>query len=932
MGKSVKKSAKGRLDKYYKLAKEQGFRARSAFKLIQLNRKYEFLTRAKFCIDLCAAPGGWLQVASKYMPQGSLILGCDLDAIKPIPRVITFVADITTPACRQMIQTYSKGWLADVILHDGAPNVGQAWVQDAYSQADLVLSSLKLAVEFLKKGGTFITKVFRSKDYNSLMWVFSQLFGKVEATKPPSSRNVSAEIFVVCMNYKAPAHIDPKFLDPKHVFKDLDSLPPAPIVEDAMTVASGSTHETASSVRLNAKLTPSALAVFKAGSKKVRHRDGYADDAVTTLFKAGAASQFVLGNAATAITFLGEVNRIDFISEEEKRWFDLPITDDDIKADCADLKVLGKREFQRLLKWRASIREQIGIESKQGAGEEATEVAEITPLDPAEEDEQIQQELERLNDEAAARRKRERRKKNEKRAKEAVKLQLRMTVPTDIGLEVQDQALHGRGAGDDFFDINEAERKRVRRAGEIGLMAAYDRHDDASSDEDGLPKPEDVTDTTLLDSEEEEEQRVARLEAEIDGMYEAYMQKMMEKDAKFRVREGRKKDKERSEVWEGVSAPKRSGDSDSENEDEDELLENDPKGERGWDGMMAARRKIGESSDEEDGGSDSESSSSRTSVPGDDPSRPHKRRRTSVSSEGSSSPVDHQPPTRLVKTFAGLAPSKPAGSKAAQLWFGQDIFKSVGDLDDLTDDEDKPPKKSESESEASSAAAEELEDDGFEEVPQEPEDTTLWDVDDENIDEKKQELIKKHGLLTAEAVTMAQKLVNRQVTKTHLINDGFNRLSLNHKDGLPQWFLEEESNYYGVSLPVTKEAVRMLRAKQRALNARPMKKIAEARARKKLRAVKRLQKAAKMAEGMMDNGDMSEKQKAEAMMKVMRRAGAKKTKSKGPIKTIVARGNYKGVKGELKGVKGRYRIVDKRMKKDLAAEKRAAKGKKKRKH
>lgn len=196
---------------------------------------------------------------------------------------------------------------------------------------------------------------------------------------------------------------------------------------------------------------------------------------------------------------------------------------------------------------------------------------------------------------------------------------------------------------------------------------------------------------------------------------------------------------------------------------------------------------------------------------------------------------------------------------------------------------------------------------------------------------------------------MAQKLVNRQTTKTHLINDGFNRYSFADKDGLPEWFLGEEQNYYGVSLPVTKEAVQMLRDKQRALNARPMKKIAEARARKKMRVVKRLQKAAKLAEGVGGDGDMNEKQKAEAMEKIMKK-GMKKAKTRAPIQTIVARGQYRGVKGSLKGVTGRYRLVDPRMKKDVSAsvihtvspaypeprqlrgERRAAKAKKKRRH
>ncbi|KAG6876340.1 hypothetical protein C0992_013304 [Termitomyces sp. T32_za158] len=848
MGKAQKKTGKGRLDKYYKLAKEQGYRARSAFKLIQLNKKYAFLENSRCTIDLCAAPGGWLQVASKYMPVNSVIVGVDLVPIKPIPRVVTFAADITTPQCRTLIRNEIKDWKADVVLHDGAPNVGTAWIQDAYSQSELVLMSLKLAVEFLAKGGTFVTKVFRSVDYNNLIWVFNQLFGKVEATKPPSSRNVSAEIFVVCRDFLAPKFIDPKFLDPRHVFKEI-------ALTESLAENRGSN---ANNVQAS---------VFQP-EKKRRHRDGYADGDYT-LHKTVNVTDFI--TCPDPIVVLGAANKIAFLTDEEKKWLNMNITTSDVKANCDDLKVLGKGDFKILLKWRVALRQELGLDNKTKETEELTEVVEIA--DDVDEEQQISDELERLNAEAAARAKRERRRANEIRTRTIQRMQLQMTAPLDVGLEQQDLSLIGQ---DDIFDLNGTERGLRKRGGMERLISDEGDVAEESEEVEEVEESEDE----VLNSEEEREKRTQAMEAEFDDLYHAYRDRLRERDAKYKVKEARQKNAEREE-WSGIGIGK---DSDAEEETE----------EGGWDDMQALKSDI------------SEHDSSEDTEPEAPILKESKRPRGADTASSTS---------KRLKLWPGLVDTTDAGltSKAAQVWFSQDIFAGIGEH--MTANEE-------------DAVTYGSDDDDFEVVPRESaSDFEMWDAEDENLDADNQATIRKLSLVTPEAVTLAQNLVNRKTTRTQLINDGFNRYSLNSKDDLPTWFLDDEAKHYIPNLPITKEAVKALREKQRALDARPIKKIAEAKARKKLKANQRLEKALKKAEGVNSTTDISEREKAQQIQKLMQKGFSKSKKAKS-THVVVAKGAHKGIKGRPKGVKGRYTMVDARMRKEVRAKKRKEKANK----
>lgn len=815
-----------------------------------------------------------------------LTLGVDLVPIKPIPRCLTFAEDINSFKCRDQLREHLKDWRADVVLHDGAPNVGTAWIQDAYAQSELTLQALKLAVEFLAPGGTFVTKVFRSKDYNNLVWVFNQLFHHVEATKPPSSRNVSAEIFVVCQRFKNLTRIDPKFLDPKYVFKELDPMG----VSKEMTGTSS--HNLLENV-----VNP---------EKARRKREGY-EEGNYTLFKTVSADDYIRG--PDAIATLGTYNRITFDSDQDKEILNDPLTTEDVKANCEDLKLLGRGDFSVLIKWRKALREKLGIDrskKQQRDDEAATQTIEVEPLN---EEEAIDEELLRLNEESSKRARKERRKRNAARTKALQKLQLNMTTPMELGEDWHDDALHG---GTETFSLGAVEGEGHERGQQRRVNELLDA-DDAASIEDSVA--EGSADEESDDDEDERERRVRELEAGMDSMYEQYQQHLQDRDAKFRAKEARRKSS-KYEEWGGIGSDKQGDDSDADSE---------AAGGSGYDALN--RRKFAEETYDSD---DAEDDDDEREEETQDPSPMRDTTVRSRTSKASSS--KHQP---LLTSLESVPDLKERQSAESAMWYDNPVFKDMIPIEDLVPtrankERDSTPELEEDmdeEEDDEEEAEEGAEEDGEIEVV--PSSFTAdvpegeWNVYDEDQDAAKREKIAKQGLNTAEAVSMAQALVNRQMTKSDLVDQGFTKHNFNDKSGLPEWFLNDEKEHYRSNIPVTKEAVNALRAKQRALDARPIKKIAEAKARKKHRAATRLENAQKRAEAINENADLTEREKAENINKIMARSMAKRAGGeRKPPQLVVARGVNRGVKGRPKGTKGRYRMVDPRMKKELRAQKR----------
>lgn len=184
---------RARKDQFYKKAKKEGYRSRAAYKLKQINKKFNIIKKYDTVVDLGAAPGGWLQVAKEI--SGGKIIGVDLQSIKPIEGVITIKGDITSSYTLRYIKNLID--MADVVLCDASPNLSGNWSYDHARSIDIAESALNCAKEILKPNGNFVVKVFQGDMFDSYLNNARDNFKFTKAYTPFASRKQSAEIYII---------------------------------------------------------------------------------------------------------------------------------------------------------------------------------------------------------------------------------------------------------------------------------------------------------------------------------------------------------------------------------------------------------------------------------------------------------------------------------------------------------------------------------------------------------------------------------------------------------------------------------------------------------------------------------------------------------------------------------------------------------------
>jgi 23S rRNA (uridine2552-2'-O)-methyltransferase len=189
-------------DPYVKQAREDGYRSRAAYKLIELDEKFKLLNGAKRVVDLGIAPGGWSQVVRKVCPKAAIV-GIDLLPTEPLDGVIIFEMDFMADEAPAALEQALDG-PPDLILSDMAANTVGHKQTDHLRTMGLVEAGAWFAVENLSPGGTFVAKVLAGGTDKELLDLLKKHFTTVKHAKPPASRKGSSEWYVVAQGFKGP--------------------------------------------------------------------------------------------------------------------------------------------------------------------------------------------------------------------------------------------------------------------------------------------------------------------------------------------------------------------------------------------------------------------------------------------------------------------------------------------------------------------------------------------------------------------------------------------------------------------------------------------------------------------------------------------------------------------------------------------------------
>ena len=205
-------------DPYVKLAQREGYRARAAYKLKEIDETLHLLRPGQVVVDLGAAPGAWSQyVRRRFAPKevgaggaavGALngtILALDLLPFEPIEGVVVVEGDFREDAVAQRLALLLAGRKVDVLLSDMAPNLSGIESSDAARMADLVELAVEFASRHLARDGALVCKVFHGSGYSQLVKLFKNSFRTVKPIKPKASRDKSAETFLAGIGLKSPA-------------------------------------------------------------------------------------------------------------------------------------------------------------------------------------------------------------------------------------------------------------------------------------------------------------------------------------------------------------------------------------------------------------------------------------------------------------------------------------------------------------------------------------------------------------------------------------------------------------------------------------------------------------------------------------------------------------------------------------------------------